>query len=430
MSTTTLSTPSGVIEIEPTLLPDGPILVATDTGTEADGALPLAAAIAARANAPLLALSVVEPAAVPIYGVDGMVISMAPPDTTLDTRRTAVEEQLARVVPGARASQVIVKMGEPARGIAETATAEQARLVVVGRGKHHGLDRVLGGEPVLRMLQLGDTPILAVAPTLTSAPRRIVIATDFSPFSVYAAKVALSIAAPDAHVWLVHVAPAFDVSVPYLAERAMQYREQAAAGFRQLGELLAQARMQFESVTLSGTPTDALVAFADEHRADLIASATHGYGFLRRMILGSVAASLIRQATCSVLVVPGSARNIASARARSAPDARTRTVHADGMDAELATFTSLNAGRRCSIEVDSDDFGAQTLGHDLALVGATYDHHSSIVSLMFGASTTSGMHMTHNIPGVTHLDVQGNAGGIDQVLRLQQQGGQTLVTLS
>lgn len=427
MSTTTLATPAGTIVIEDTVLPDGPIVIATDTGTEADGALPLAAAIAERANTTLVALSVVEPVSVPVYGVDGMVMSMAPPETSLETRASAVREQLERVVPRAKGTEVLVRMGEPARTISDSAAAVQARLVIVGRGQHHGLDRVLGGEPVLRMLQLGDTPILAVSPTLTSPPRRLVIATDFSPFSLYAAQVALSIAAPDAHVWLLHVAPAFDESVPYLAERAEKYRELAARGFAQASAMLARARVQFEGVMQSGTPAEVLVHFASEQRADLIVSATHGYGFLRRMILGSVAASLIREATCSVLVVPGSARTIAQTRARSAPDTRTRTVHGDGMDAELATFTSLNSGRRCTIEVDSTDLGAQALGHDLVLVGASYDRRAAIVSLMFGASAAAGMHMTHNIPNVTHLDVHGNAGGIDQVLRIQHEIGRAHV---
>ncbi|MCC7053396.1 MAG: universal stress protein [Gemmatimonadaceae bacterium] len=429
-TTTTLATPAGVFVLEPTVLPDGPVLVATDTGTESDGALPLAASIASRANAILVALSVVEPAAVPIYGVDGMVVSMAPPEEALDTRLAAVREQLTRVLHGVHGTQVLVKLGEPARTVAETAASVQARLVIVGRGRHHGLDRMLGGEPVLRMLQLGDAPILAVAPTLTSPPRRVVIATDFSPFSLYAAQVALSVAAPDAHVWLLHVAPAFDTSVPYLQERAAQYREQADAGFRQMRDILAQGRVQFESVVLTGTATDALLAFAEEQRADLIASATHGYGFIRRMILGSVAASLIRHASCSVLVVPGSARTIATTRARSAPDSRIRAADTTGMDAELAAFTSVNAGRRCSVEVDDAELGAQMLGHELVLVGGTFDRHSGIVSLMFGASAARGLHMTHNIAGVTHMDVQSNAGGVDQVLRLQHSGGQTLVTLT
>ena len=58
--------------------------------------------------------------------------------------------------------------------------------------------------------------------------------------------------------------------------------------------------------------------------------------------------------------------------------------------AELNAFTTRNVGRACSIEMDRDDFGAQSLGHGMPLVGATYDKHDRSISLMFGASSLLG----------------------------------------
>jgi len=430
MTGTAHATPASLEALEPTLLPDGPILVATDTGPDADAAFPIAAALADRAGAAVQALTVVEALTVPIYGVDGMAVSMETAEEMTSSRKSAAEAQLLRMAPRAAQWPLHVLAGKPAEEIAKLAHDTKARLIVVGRGRHQGIDRILGGESVLRMLQIVDSPVLAVEPTLTSAPRRVVIAMDFSMFSQYAARVALTLIAPDAQVWLVHVGPPFDETVPFLADRASEYREWAASSFGLAMRTLRCDDMRIETVTLTGGTPNELVKFIAAQQADLVVTATHGYGFFRRMILGSVAANLLRSAPCSVLIVPASARTIAAARARAIPNFRTRTVPAESMDAELAAFTTRNIGRRCTVEVDQADLGAQVLGHDLGFVGASYDRHGSLVTLMFGTSTLKGQHLTHAIAGAMEVDLSSNAGGEDQVLRIAHEGGQTLVTLT
>ncbi len=430
MSTTMPTTAEALEAVEPTMLPGGPILVATDTSPDSDAAFPIAAALGDRSQADLTVLSVVEPVNTPIYGVDGVVISMELASDTENARESATRAQLIRMVSSTAAWPVTVTTGEPAREITKAATAMNSRLVVVGRGRHSGFDRVFGGESVLRMLQLGDTPVLAVEASLTSPPRRVVIATDFSPFSQYASQVALQVVAPDAEVWLLHVGPPFDESVPFLSARADLYREQCEAAFTQQRTLIQRDKLRIESVLLTGSAPDQLIGFLAEKRADLVVTATHGYGFIRRMLLGSVAATLIRRAPCSVLAVPGSARTMAAARSRSAPNAHTRTLARESYDSELAAFTTRNAGRRCAVEVDQDALGAQALGHELQLAGATYDRRDNRVALMFGTSTLKGLHMTHHVADVTEINIATNAGGVDQVLRVAHDGGQLLVTMS
>ena len=429
MSTTMHATPATLTAINPIVLPDGPIIVATDTTPESDAAFPIAYALAARAKSEILALSIVEPMHVPIYGVDGMVVSLEPMEDTEAARESATRAQLIRMVSSIVTWPVIVRSGDAPREIANTADSMHARLIVVGRGRHKRFDRVFGGESVLRIVQLGDSPVLAVQEGLTSPPRRVVIATDFSPFSVYAAQVAMSVVASDATVWLLHVGPPFDQSVPFLRERSEVYREQADAAFVTLRTQLQRTSVNLETVTLTGTASDQLLDFIVEHDADLVVTATHGYGFIRRMILGSVAAALVHSAPCSVLIVPGSACTLAESRARRAPNTRTRAFDFATLDQELSAFTERNAGRRCMVEIDQDDLGAQVLGHELQLVGATFDRRHDDLMLMFGTSTLKGQHLTHAIPHVTEVDVSSNAGGEDQVLRIAHAGGQTLVTL-
>lgn len=429
MSTTMHATPDAVPAVEPTLLPTGPILIASDTAPESDAAFPLAAALAALSNAEIVVVSVVEPANIPLYGVDGMVLSMESAEDSGDARASATRAQLLRMVATKVAWPVLVKVGEPGREIASTADAITSRMIVMGRARDSGLDRLLGGESVLRVLQLGDTPVLAVDERLTSPPRRVVIATDFSPFSTYAAQIAMTIVAPDAVVWLLHVGPPFDESVPFYKSQAAVYRRQADSAFANLSALIQREGVQIESVTLTGSAPNQLLGFLAEKHADLVVTATHGYGFIRRMLLGSVAATLIRHAPCSVLAVPGSARTVAAARARNVPNAHTRTFAPTAYDAELSAFSDRNAGRRCVVEVDQTALGAQVLGNDLQLAGASYDRRDNSASVMFGTSTLKGLHLSHHVSDVTEIDVVTNAGGTDQVLRVAHAEGQFLVTM-
>jgi nucleotide-binding universal stress UspA family protein len=52
-----------------------------------------------------------------------------------------------------------------------------------------------------------------------------------------------------------------------------------------------------------GIPKDVIVEEAREWGADLIVLGSHGYGFVKRLVLGSVAAAVVASAPCSVHVV-------------------------------------------------------------------------------------------------------------------------------
>ncbi len=406
----------------------GPIVVASDTSRHSDAAFPLAHALAEHTNANVCVVSAITAFAMPMYAFDGMPLPLETDGAVREGREGLIVAQRDRLVPPASAWPVTVRTGEPAREIVDFSRSMNARVIVVGRGRHAALQRALGGETVLRLLQLGDTPILAVESKLTTLPQRVVIGTDFSEFSLRAAQLVLPLIAPDAHVYLVHVSP--PTSDGRLGkERAVAYRNQALHAFAQLHERLAHDGMHFEDVLVEGRPSEELIKVVQAREADLVVTATHGYGFLRRMILGSVAADLVRHAPCSVLCVPGSAHTLIAARERAIMPFLTHAFEMAILDTELNTFTERNAGRRCSIEVDHAQLGAQVLGHSLPLVGATFERGAGVVSLMFGAATFTGEHLTHAIPGVTAIELLCDREGQDQVLRLVHPRGQTLVQL-
>ena len=53
-----------------------------------------------------------------------------------------------------------------------------------------------------------------------------------------------------------------------------------------------------------GVASQEIVRYAAEHAIDLIVVASHGYGPLRQLLLGSTAERVLHHAPCPVLVVP------------------------------------------------------------------------------------------------------------------------------
>ncbi|HEY9479521.1 MAG TPA: universal stress protein, partial [Gemmatimonadaceae bacterium] len=272
-------------------LPTGPIIVATDGTPDSDSAIIGAQLFASRAQAQVRLVTVLEP--VIVYGFD---MGSVPADPKIYGPRRAmqrelVHDQIRRLLPASTHTQVIVLEGNVAQALAREAHDRNARALVLGRGRHGLVDRMMLGETVLRVLQLADVPVLAAESGISGLPKRILIATDFSPYSVYAARVALSMVDPDATILLAHAAPRKD----HLEAELERVRHEIGA-----------EHMPVQTVVLSGRPGSALVDFAASSNADLVVSGTHGYGFFNRLVLGSVATQLVRGAPCSVLIVPGS----------------------------------------------------------------------------------------------------------------------------
>ncbi|MCL4424272.1 MAG: universal stress protein [Firmicutes bacterium] len=77
-------------------------------------------------------------------------------------------------------------------------------------------------------------------------------------------------------------------------------------GEKILSETLALAQsmgIAARTVMLEGHVASEILRLAEEDKYDLIAMATHGRGGLKRLVLGSVAEAVTRQATCPVLLV-------------------------------------------------------------------------------------------------------------------------------
>jgi nucleotide-binding universal stress UspA family protein len=145
----------------------------------------------------------------------------------------------------------------------------------------------------------------------TTAFRRILHPTDFSPASAPAFTKAVEMArASRARLLIVHVlSPVTMVPDVYLGTRMYEglLRGHRARGQEQLDRLVAKARragVRASSLLLdSGAPYERIVAVARSTRSQLIVMGTHGRTGFPKVALGSVAERVMTTARCPVLTV-------------------------------------------------------------------------------------------------------------------------------
>jgi nucleotide-binding universal stress UspA family protein len=135
---------------------------------------------------------------------------------------------------------------------------------------------------------------------------RILVATDSSPFSADAVKVAIAMCKKSgAHLYpftMVLTNPEYETVAPELVQKAS---EDAKA---HLETIVAAAAEQGVGCTIKMRPGDSphseIVAAADEVNADLIVMGQQGRRGLARMMVGDATLRVIGAAKCSVLSVP------------------------------------------------------------------------------------------------------------------------------
>jgi nucleotide-binding universal stress UspA family protein len=235
-----------------------------------------------------------------------------PPD--LQRRRVRIGDELARA--GRPNWKVTVVDGWPPDTIVEVAKKIGATMIVMGIGRHSPVDRLLGSETALQVMQHTEIPVLAVARDLTGLPRRAVAALDFTEQSEAAARIGSGLVADDGTLHLVHVRTDWseteDPHVPVDLYAAGVERR-----FEQLEQRLTRegvAPRVIERVVRSGDPASEILTFADVSGVDLMVVGARTHSRFYRVLLGSVAAKLLRSAHCSVLVLPAKAEHATRAK--------------------------------------------------------------------------------------------------------------------
>lgn len=105
----------------------------------------------------------------------------------------------------------------------------------------------------------------------------------------------------------------------------------------------------------------------------------------------------------------------------------TKRIPENSWAAELHRFTSRNAGRVTTLEVDSPDFGAQAQEAGYPLRGITYDASDHRVLITLGEKASAERHLTHTIPQATAIFLLVDVRGRDEALAIRQNNTNTLL---
>jgi nucleotide-binding universal stress UspA family protein len=184
--------------------------------------------------------------------------------------------------------------------------SESASMVVVGSRGHGRTEDLLIGSVSQHLARHATCPVAVVRPTHIAGSRRIVVGIDGSKASSQALEYACrraertGEAVTAIHAWHEH-APSTDVwsSEPRVVD-SLPHRQVL------LAESVAGVRTDHPDIVLEqeAVPVAPVRCLADASRsASLLVVGSHGLGFFRGLLLGSVSQGVLHRAECPVVVV-------------------------------------------------------------------------------------------------------------------------------
>lgn len=214
---------------------------------------------------------------------------------------------------------VVLEDGDIVDNVVEKAGKLPADLIVLGTHGRRGLARLLMGSVTERVLRHATKPVLSVSPHAPAPPeegipfKNVLCPIDFSPSSLKALDLALSLAGDEGMVTLLHVVEFYvDVAVGEavafdLDDVRERHREQALEKLEQTQQDLpvdARARTKLETATLdSGAAYKEILRIAERDGADVIVMGVMGRSAADLFFFGSTTNHIVRAAHCPVLTV-------------------------------------------------------------------------------------------------------------------------------
>jgi nucleotide-binding universal stress UspA family protein len=199
--------------------------------------------------------------------------------------------------------------GSTAEAIAEVAEQRKADLLVLAAPRRHPLLEWVLPSPAMQVLRTSRIPVLLVKQAPRRAYRKVVVATDFSPASIKAARTACLIA-PEAHFIFLH---AWRLPEERLM-RELELRPELVALYRSRARDAAQRRLascfadfsshvtRASSMLGHGAPHRVIEACARQVGADLIVLGRGAGTASGRPGVGMATRRLVAGADCDVLI--------------------------------------------------------------------------------------------------------------------------------
>jgi len=236
--------------------------------------------------------------------------------------RTLEQEYAERFAALFSAAKVSYRLephfGRIGDGLAALAAQEQADLVVIGCHHRGPLARAWEGSVSRHVLRCAGTSVACIPDSVSAAEpstkmiRSVLVATDFSPTGNAAIPLAYSVITYAGTVHLVHVIESsHEPMKPYDIFSSPQHATPAQVEARQQLERLIPRDFGGAAATTrihvldSDKASSAICQAAERLGAELICLGTHGRTGLARVLLGSVARSVLEQTQRPVLLARG-----------------------------------------------------------------------------------------------------------------------------
>lgn len=277
-------------------------------GRAGNGSLDLVRPLARKLGCELMLLHVhhmqeapTELEGLPQYRYQGVVESWDERDLEAEAHEVewlaSLAEEVAGAEPDLKVSSRVVHAP-----LARTLRVGDESVLIVAPSEDVHIDGV--GPTILELLRGGGVPILVVPPEVGLLPiRRMLVTMDGSPFSEEILGPALDLArSTGARVSLLEVVTRRG-GLRQLLRPGERSAEAAERFLREVRSRIPEAMGSVDvRVVEEGNAAAGIVKESRREDIDLVAMATHGRGGLRRLMLGSVAESVVRGAHIPVLL--------------------------------------------------------------------------------------------------------------------------------
>lgn len=239
-----------------------------------------------------------------------------------EDRRTEIEQALEKVKCEDLSTRIVLRVGVPFEQLIGAAGKHQADIVVMGNKGRTNLADILVGSTAEKMFRHCPTPILSIrkndrednGPAKTV--QKILVAVDFSDYSLAAVQYAATLAADiGAGLLLVNVINNREASmIEKVANRFPQFsakkhlketREARGKSFQEYINASDCSQIVVDTSIRVGTPYEELLKEIHEKKADLFVMANKGRSNLVDTVIGSCAQKMFRRSPVPVLSFRG-----------------------------------------------------------------------------------------------------------------------------
>ena len=292
------------------------VLLAVDGSTASDRAAALVANLSWPIGSTISVLTA-YPGTAAMFSAPGMVMAADVIQETEDAMTAEAQRMVAAVARRFSTPDISVET-QVLRERAATAILDQAAgnfdLIVLGNRGRGPFESAVLGSVSAEVATASRHPVLIAR---RDRIKRILLGVDGSDGSAAAVEVVRRWSIlHGAQVQVLSVADTDTEWNPLLQDPALQEAHLAArTKLHERHEMLAKetaaslrsAGIRAEEAVQDGSPAHQLVEAAVNWDADLVVVGHHGQGGLERLLVGSVARSVLYHAPCSVLVVPQAA---------------------------------------------------------------------------------------------------------------------------